>query len=107
MLNSLFEKAQAATKIVSGNNPTEDCGFYHLTPAGWVRRDAAPYPNDRVETWSYQAFHLSDDAKERICLTRIWMDNHLASDDREALRGRFGMPVELQTGRNITLQCDV
>lgn len=87
--------------------PTEDRGFYHLTQSGWIRRDADPFPNDRVETWSYQAIYLSDDAKERIWLTRIWKDNHLSSGDRKALRGRFGIPVELQTGRNVTLQCEV
>jgi len=87
--------------------PTEDRGFYHLTQGGWIRRDATPFPSDRVETWSYQAIYLSKDAKEHICLTRVWKDNHLASGDRKALRGRFGIPIELQTGRNITLQCDV
>ena len=87
--------------------PTEERGFYHLTPAGWVRKDAAPYPDNRVETWSYQAICVSDDAKECIWLTRIWKDDHLANNDRDAMRSRFGMPVELQTGRNITLQCEV
>ena len=87
--------------------PTEERGFYHLTQSGWMRRDDSPFPKDRVETWSYQAIHLSDDAKERIWLTRIWKDTHLSSDDRKALRGRFGIPIELQTDRNITLQCEV
>ncbi|HET7085531.1 MAG TPA: hypothetical protein VFI23_12220 [Rhizomicrobium sp.] len=87
--------------------PTEERGFYHLTPTGWVRKDAAPYPSGRVETWSYQVILLSDDAKERIWLTRIWKDNHVTDDDRDALRGYFGMPIEFQTGRHITLQCDV
>jgi len=87
--------------------PTEVRGFYHLTSSGWVRRDESPFPDDRVETWSYQAIYLSDHAKERIWLTRIWKDDHLASGVRKALRGRFGFPVEIQTDRHITLQCEV
>jgi hypothetical protein len=87
--------------------PTEERGLYHLTPSGWIRQDKPPFPTDRAETWSYQIIYISDDAKERIWLTRIWKDCHLDSGDRKALRGRFGMPVDLQTGRNITLQCDV
>jgi len=101
------DRVRRRTESKVSEYPTEDRGFYHLTPAGWVRRDAVPYPKDRVETWSYQAIYLSDDAKERIWLTRIWQDEHLAGEERKALRGRFGMPVELQADRNITLQCDV
>lgn len=52
--------------------PIQDNGLYHLTPAGWVRQDNAPFPTDRLETWSYQAECPSDDAKEQICLRRIW-----------------------------------
>jgi hypothetical protein len=87
--------------------PREELGFYHLTNGGWIRKDAAPFPGDRVETWSYHIIYLSDDAKERIWLTRVWKDNHLASGERKALRGRFGIPVEIQPDRNITIQCDV
>jgi hypothetical protein len=87
--------------------PTQDSGLYHLTKSGWTRKDESPFPGDRVETWSYQAECPSEDAKERICLTRIWKDDHLASGDREALRGRVGMPIELQMGRNITFECEV
>lgn len=87
--------------------PTQDTGLYHLTRGGWVRRDKAPFPQDRVETWSYQSECPSEDAKERICLVRIWKDGHVTGDDRKTLRGLFGMPVELQTGRNITLECEV
>jgi hypothetical protein len=88
-------------------DPTEERGFFHLTQSGWIRKDAMPYPGDRVETWSYQAIHLSDDAKDRIWLTRIWKDKHVASGDRKALRGRFGIPVDIHTDRHITLQCEV
>lgn len=87
--------------------PTEERGFYHLTQGGWIRKDAMPFPGDRVETWSYQVIHLSGDAKDHIWLTRIWKDKNVASLDRRALRGRFGMPIEIQTDRHITLQCDV
>lgn len=87
--------------------PTEERGFFHLTQNGWIRKDENPFPEDRVETWSYQVIFLSDDAKEHIWLTRVWKSSHLDSGDRKALRGHFGMPVDLQTGRHITLQCDV
>jgi len=87
--------------------PTQDSGLYHLTRNGWLRQDRAPFPEGRLETWSYQAECPAEDAKEQICLRRIWKDAQLTLQESEALRGRFGMPVALQTSRNITLECDV
>jgi hypothetical protein len=87
--------------------PTEDDGLYHLTRSGWVRKDRSPFPQDRVETWSYRAECPAEDAKEQVCLVRIWRDEHLSAQECETLHARFGMPVSLQTGRNITLECEV
>ena len=86
---------------------SEESGFYHLTRSGWVRQDTLPYPGERVETWSYQAVHVSDDAKDQIWLTRVWKDTHIDSGDRKALRVRFGIPIAAEPKRHITVQCEV
>lgn len=85
--------------------PSEDTGFYHLTNNGWVRKDQAPFPPARLETWSYQAEFPAEDAKERIYLTRVWKDEG-AAGMREILHHRFGMPIVPQPDRNITLECE-
>ena len=87
--------------------PTQDSGHYHLTRTGWVRKDGAPFPADRIETWSYSAECPADDAKEQVCLKRIWKARELAEPERDCLRNKFGMPIGLQTGRNITFECEV
>lgn len=87
--------------------PTEDAGIYHLTRAGWLRKDHAPFPCDRIESWIYQAECPAEDAKEQVCLRRTWKDAHLSDLERDGLRNRFGMPVAIQTGRNIILECEV
>ena len=87
--------------------PIQEKGLYHLTPKGWIRRDNAPYPPDRLETWSYAAECPSDDAKEQVCLRRIWKARLDSGSDHEALRSRFGIPVALQTNRNVLLECEV
>lgn len=86
--------------------PITDNGFYHLTRQGWMRRDCAPFPADRLETWSYQSECPADDAKEQVSLTRIWQEPH-QSAECEAVRGHFGLPVAPSTARNIMLGCDV
>ena len=82
--------------------PSRVEGYLHLTPTGWVRRDAAPYPKDRVETWRYEAERPSDDAKERVRLTRIWHD---ASDAGARLHLRYGEAVTPSADRNVLLCC--
>ena len=88
-------------------HPTEDIGFYHLTHVGWVRQDDAPFPADRVESWSYQAECPADDANEQVCLRRIWKELHLSDLERDVLRNQFGLPVSPEIGRNVTLECEV
>ena len=87
--------------------PTEESGLFHLTRGGWVREDNAPFPKDRIETWTYQAECPAEDANEQVCLRRVWKETHIAEEQRDALRSQFGLPVPLQTGRNITLECEV
>jgi len=87
--------------------PIEDNGTYHLTRHGWIRKDTEPFPEDRIETWSYQAECPADDAKEQVCLRRTWKEPRLTDQERDVLRDLFGIPVALQTGRNITLECEV
>jgi hypothetical protein len=87
--------------------PRIDCGFFHLTPEGWSRRDREPFPADRVETWRYEMFCPAADAKERVCLTRIWSRPGARSEEREILRARFGTPLAATPERNVTLECQV
>jgi hypothetical protein len=70
--------------------PKIDRGFFHLTPHGWVRQDYQPFPADRVETWSYEMECLTEDAKERACLTRIWISSSMTPQDHVAIRAHFG-----------------
>jgi len=87
--------------------PINDRGFYHLTRQGWVRKDHAPFPHDRIETWSYDMECLADDAKERVCLRRTWKARDWDQQECQNLRTRFGTPVPLTTERNITLEADL
>ena len=53
--------------------PRCDSGYFHLTPKGWVRKDIAPFPEDRCETWLYEMEWPAEDAKEQVILTKIWV----------------------------------
>jgi len=85
--------------------PKIERGFFHLTPDGWTRKDYQPFPNDRLETWAYEMECLAEDAKERACLTRTWVQPELMPQLRENLRVRFGEPMAPTPERNITLEC--
>jgi hypothetical protein len=87
--------------------PKVERGFYHLTPDGWLRRDRQPFPKDRVETWAYEMECLAEDAKERVCLTRTWVQPKVQSEAREDLHARFGELIAPTTERNVTLECEV
>lgn len=89
------------------NYPINDEGFYHLTRNGWIRKDQSPFPRDRVETWSYAMECPADDAKERVCLKRTWKHRDLGFQESEALRAKFGTPVQLTPGRNIILESEI
>lgn len=84
-----------------------DNGFYHLTPNGWVRQDRQPFPDDRVETWSYEMECPTEDAKDRVCLTRIWAHPQASTAERDALRRRYAQPMTATPERNVTLECQV
>jgi hypothetical protein len=87
--------------------PRVDCGFFHLTPQGWVRQDHQPFPTDRVETWSYEMECPAEDVREQVCLRRIWTNSRMTSQNRDAIRARFGDALLPTTERNVTLECQV
>jgi hypothetical protein len=82
-----------------------DFGYFHLTPHGWVRQDAEPFPPDRLETWSYEMECPAEDAKERVCLTRIWVAPHASLEERDRVRASHHRPLAATPDRNITLEC--
>jgi hypothetical protein len=82
-----------------------DKGYFHLTSNGWVRQDNLPYPEGRLETWLYEMECPSDDAKDRVYLTRVWFSPSMTSRARDALRARFGEPLMATPDRNVTLEC--
>ena len=86
--------------------PKLESGVMHLTPAGWVRKDHAPFPKDRLESWTFDREQPADDAKESICMTRFWLHQG-AEADRAALSARFGLPFQATPLCNITLGCEV
>jgi len=87
--------------------PKSDRGYFHLTEHGWVRHDALPFPADRVETWQYEMECQAQDARERVCLTRIWRRSGIAPEIHQSLHKRFGGPIPLSPDRNITLECNI
>lgn len=87
--------------------PKTDDGFYHLTQHGWIRKDKPPFPEDRVETWSYSMECPAEDAKERVCLTCTWRESDTDPAQCEMLRAKFGTPVPLTSSRNIVLESEI
>lgn len=88
--------------------PQVHLGYFHLTETGWIRqREIAPLPNGCQETWRYESEQLSEEAKERVCLTRVWSRPDASPQTLEALHARFGEPLEPTPARNVTLECDV
>lgn len=70
-----------------------DSGYMHLTRNGWRRKDEEPWPEDRVETYSYEMHQSSGWSKEKITLTLIWSDPTLTDAERDALYLKAGRPV--------------
>lgn len=91
------------TKIYATDEFVRDRGYLHLTPAGWIRCDAVPFPADRVETWLYEMDQPEEDAKEMDCLTRLWISDAKSAEEIEQLRAKFGDPVPPAKDRKITL----
>ena len=87
--------------------PRSDKGFFHLTPNGWRREDHHPFPEDRMETWSYEMECPAEDSKERVFLTRTWMQPGMDSQGRSAFHVLFCEPLQPTIARNVTLQCHV
>lgn len=87
--------------------PKIERGLFHLLPQGWCRKDQAPYPEDRLETWTYELEIPTEDAKERICLIRTWKKPDMSSETLNELHARFGEPVLPTVCRNVTFECEV
>ena len=84
--------------------PRTEIGYFHLTPAGWVRQDVGPFPPDRCETWFYEMEWPEEDAKEQVTLTKIWASS-VPGSANDALRARFGNAVAPTPARNVKLEC--
>jgi hypothetical protein len=82
-----------------------DSGLFHLTARGWIRKDFAPYPPDRVETWKYDMEQPHPDTKELAHLTRIWVSAEIPNAQLEDLRRRFGDALTPTADRHLTLDC--
>jgi hypothetical protein len=81
-----------------------DSGEFHLTTKGWIRKDTAPYPEDRFETWRYEMIQPSGD-KAQIRLTRVWAKADLSEAQSAALHARFGEAVTPSHERHVVLDC--
>lgn len=87
--------------------PRQECGAFHLTPKGWVRKDHAPFPEDRLESWCFEWEQPAEDAKEQVCFTRNWVRAGASETLRDTLRTCFGLPLRPSPERNVTMECDV
>ncbi len=87
--------------------PKTDRGYFHLTEHGWMRQDLPPFPANRAETWRYEMERPAEDAKERVCLTKIWSRPAISAESLAALQSRYGEPLAPTPERNITLECSV
>jgi hypothetical protein len=86
---------------------SNDSGLFHLTAKGWVRKDFAPYPQDRVETWRYDMERPHPDAKEQAHLTRIWVSADVSDTQLQDFRKRFGDALTPTADRHLILDCRV
>ena len=87
--------------------PKIERGFYHLRSDGWCRKDQMPFPEDRLETWAYEMEQPTDDAKERISMTRTWKRPGISSERLKGLHACFGEALLPTVSRNVTLECEV
>jgi hypothetical protein len=87
--------------------PEKELGFFHLRADGWTRKDTQPFPEDRLETWAYEREIPAEDAKERVCLTRIWTRPGMSTNGLNAFHAFFGEALYPTPGRNVTLECEV
>jgi hypothetical protein len=87
--------------------PKLDRGYFHLTPRGWERKDSAPFPEDRLETWYYEMERSAEDSKEQVTLARSWTSPDVTPAKKSALLAAFGQAVEPTSFRNVTLKCYV
>lgn len=73
---------------------------FHLTPAGWVEGTSLSYghgtpqprPADAVETWLEHQTQSSIFSPTYCSRRRIWVDEAVPEEERDALRSRFPSP---------------
>jgi hypothetical protein len=87
--------------------PRADDGYFHLTDTGWVRHDWQPFPSDRLETWKYEMECAAEDAKEQVCLTKVWSNPNTSGEHIAAMQRQFGQPLNPAKGRNVKFECKV
>lgn len=90
-----------------GEPIASDFGYLHLTPRGWIRADKQPFPADRIETWRMEVEQPAEDAKERDCLTRVWVSMNWSLAVAKHLRAQFGEAMIPTLDRAIHIQCEV
>jgi hypothetical protein len=93
------------SRVVRPEEFSKEEGYFHLTPAGWVRVDQTPFPPERVETWSYREEQSSPSAKEQVKLTRIWVAGGMNESKRAQLHARYGEPICPTIDRSVLLTC--
>jgi hypothetical protein len=77
-----------------------DDGLFHLTPAGWLRKDNEPFPPGRIETWHYSMTQSSGWFEERRSLNCLWVDPARNRTERDTLRRQFGWPYGFRRDHN-------
>lgn len=94
-----------ASAKASANFPKAEEGYYHLTAAGWQRKDTAPFPADRIETWHFLSKIPSDAAKQQVHLERLWGSRDFPPQQCDQLRAHFGYPIQASHDIHLTIDC--
>lgn len=105
--NAPAHRGEPSRRSPMNNFPKTDHGYFHLTNDGWTRHDFLPFPSNRIETWHYEMDWPAEDAKERVCLTKIWSLPGADHGTLEALHARYGEPLPPTRERNVTLECNI
>jgi hypothetical protein len=81
-----------------------DEDLFHLTPTGWARKSAEPFPPDRAETWAYDLYQASGWSKEIITFKRVWINEAINEAQRDEMRQQFGFPHSSTRRREVTVK---
>lgn len=92
-------KRRASGKKAESRDPLGAISVYHLTPSGWQRADAPPYPEDRVETVLCEADSREGPGKDIPAFTRLWKSPKHSLSEMGYLHFIFGdSPKRLEPG---------